>query len=468
MFLNTCVHLLIVIVTPITALNLTIDVTPTPLLDYNFSISLLSKYKQYHLIVHVDNITKDISNQFLEYHSTLVTIFNHDTFTNPLKRPMGQKCVNMVFFANPLQFSTYLHDNTNIYVHDVIVFLTNLATFNRLAVNYPTIPNLNKAGNVIVVNYGYDVEIYNICFYCGSNSGLTFLEKFEHSQVVPRAEYLFPQDFENFYGHTLKVAYIDYFPYVYCTKKDIIDGTVLCQDAIGSEYRLLMALSEELNFTFELIEAPNRSYDRLFDGVASESYDFAIGGLSVTNARRKVLQFSDVIKFETISFTFVYEMPFLKRIIFFSYVSRGVKIALTGFGSFFTLSLFLLLKYHDRNPNLSLIKTFLVSSNTKTIQSQNFLFQTFTQVNFEQPIKLKRPVPVKCTISIIWITWWFFVMIVNIIFKSRLTALMIHTPIPHVSLSELLEEDYKIVIEKSVTKGYLDTFIDEEKLPITR
>jgi hypothetical protein len=59
-------------------------------------------------------------------------------------------------------------------------------------------------------------------------------------------------------------------------------------------------------------------------------------------------------------------------------------------------------------------------------------------------------------------------MIVNIIFKSRLTALMIHTPIPHVSLSELLEEDYKIVIEKSVTKGYLDTFIDEEKLPITR
>jgi hypothetical protein len=60
-------------------------------------------------------------------------------------------------------------------------------------------------------------------------------------------------------------------------------------------------------------------------------------------------------------------------------------------------------------------------------------------------------------------------MIVNIIFKSRLTALMIHTPIPQVSLKQLLlEDDYKIVIEKSVTEGYLSRFTDEEKLFITR
>jgi hypothetical protein len=59
-------------------------------------------------------------------------------------------------------------------------------------------------------------------------------------------------------------------------------------------------------------------------------------------------------------------------------------------------------------------------------------------------------------------------MIVNITFKSRMTALMVHTPIPQVSLTELLEDDYKIVIERSVTEGYLNMFIDEEKLFITR
>jgi hypothetical protein len=364
MFSKLCIFLSIIIIAPSSTLKIKLKTPPAYLLHHNFSLNLARKFQQHDLILHVDNTTKYTANTLLKFNPTITTIFNHDAYDQRIRRPIGLKYTNVVLFSDPFDFSKYLLHNSNIHYSDIIIFGTLPATFNALAKNYSVIPNLDKVGKVIICNYSQKIEVYVICFYCGAGNGLTLVETFRPDTSVIKCEHLFPQNFENFYGHTFKIAYIDYFPYVYCTKKGIIDGTVLCQDAIGSEYQLLLSLSEALNFTFELIEIPNRFYDRLFDAIASESYDFAIGGLSITNPRRKVLEFSDVVNFETISFTFVYKIPFFKRIIFFTYVSRGLKIALAGLPCFFTLLIFLLLKYHDRNPNLSLITTWLVSSST--------------------------------------------------------------------------------------------------------
>jgi hypothetical protein len=364
MFSKLCIFLSIIIIAPSSTLKIKLKTPPAYLVHHKFSINLARKFQQHDLILHVDNTTKYTANTLLKSNPTITTIFNHDAYDQRIRRPVGLKCTNAVLFSDPFNFSKYLLHNSNIHYSDIIIFVTLPATFNALAKNYSIIPNLDKAGKVIICNYSQKIEVYVICFYCGAGNGLTLVETFRPDTSVIKCEHLFPQNFENFYGHTFKVGYIDYYPYVYCAKKNIIDGMVLCQDAIGSEYQLLETLSEALNFTFELIEAPNRSYDRLIDAIASESFDFAIGGLSITNPRRKISQFSDVVHFETITFTFIYKIPFFKRIIFFTYVSRGLKIALAGLPCFFTLLIFLLLKYHDRNPNVSLITTWLVSGST--------------------------------------------------------------------------------------------------------
>jgi ABC-type amino acid transport substrate-binding protein len=468
MFSKLCIFLSIIIIAPSSTLKIKLKTPPAYLLHHNFSINLARKFQQHELILHVDNTTKYTANTLLKSNPTITTIFNHDAYDQRIRRPVGLKCTNVVLFADPFNFSKYLLHNSNIHYSDVIIFVTLPATFNALAKNYSIIPNLDKAGKVVICNYNQKIEVYVICFYCGTGNGLTLVETFRPETSVIKCKHLLPQNFENFYGHTFKIAYIDYFPYVYCTRKHLTNGMVVCDEAVGSEYQLLVTLSEALNFTFILFEIPNNSYDKLFDDIRLGSYDLAIGGMSVTNSRRKIVHFSDVIKFENIAFSFVYKMSFFKRMFFLHYISSGVKLAFNITVSCLALFIFLTLKLANRNSNYSFVKIWTVSNPVGPIKHTTHLFQMLQQSNFEQPVNPKRPAPVKWTISILFVSWWLFSMIVGIIMKSRLTALMMHTPVPQATLTDLLNDKYQIMVDETVTKSYMSTFIDSENLFITR
>ena len=304
--------------------------------NYNFTVKFLRKYERlkYDLILHVNNITKHNANRFLSLHPMQVTIFNHETTTEAIARPEYLKCVNVVAFHKPLEFSRYSSTKNNILASDIVVLVTYPSTIDELRNNYQTIPNLSKAGRILVFNYGdIVVDAYVLCFYCGPSTGFRHLRAMKYSQLLVENKYLVVSSFDNFIGHVLKVAYIDYFPYVFCTHKTTIDNSTSCTKAQGADFELLTTLTRRLNFNVELIEVPGRSYDDLFDGLKGEKYDLAIGGLSMTNPRRQVLQFSDVLKFEKIIFGYVYQTSFLKKVVGVFSVSGsvvGIVIACIG------------------------------------------------------------------------------------------------------------------------------------------
>ena len=141
-----------------------------------------------------------------------------------------------------------------------------------------------------------------------------------------------------------------------------VNNDSICEKAVGVDYELLTTLKDRLNFTYELIEVDGSNYNKLFHDLISEKYDLAIGGLTMTNARRKILQFSSVLKFEPIAFMFIYRKPFLKNFVLLHAVSFDMKILLAVTHWVVVLFLYFFNKYgNNGNGTLSVPKLFLVS-----------------------------------------------------------------------------------------------------------
>ena len=277
--------------------------------------AILRNYDDFDLIIHVENTTETIVNDFLAEYHVLTTIFNHD-FDIPVTRPGSLQCLHLILFTDPLTFSRFSSNHNNIYSKDVIMFLCKENSFLSFQENYFRIPHLSRSGLVAVVRFDSGgISVYSMCFYCGGSTGRLLLrQRLEFSQLRENPVRLAPKKFDNLNEHVIRVVYIDYFPYVWC----VVKSNGVCEEAIGSEYELLKTVSGKMNFTYELIEAPNRSYDALINGLVSGQYDMAIGGISITNSRREILQFSIVLRFEDLAFMFVYKRPFRLKIFYFS------------------------------------------------------------------------------------------------------------------------------------------------------
>jgi hypothetical protein len=193
------------------------------------------------------------------------------------------------------------------------------------------------------------------------------LQKLESWEFTRQSKYFTPGKFDDFNGHSFKIAYIDYFPYIYCTKKNTTKGVVLCEDAIGLEYDLLTTLSYILNFTYDLIESPNRSYDTLFNGLILEDYDFAVGGLSVSSWRQKLFPFSSVIMFEQLACIFNNQRPFSLSSGYLNVLKTDVQIAIITVTGFVALVTFLIIRFCNGNSSLPYIKILKVSLTTSQI-----------------------------------------------------------------------------------------------------
>lgn len=335
----------------ISALNISKFQLYTTIPTSSSSANFLRFYKQheYLLTLHVTNKTKYLANDFLAAFPTMTVIFNHDTIArNYLKRPHGLHLLNLVIFENPLFFSEYSNQPSNIKCEDVILFLMRPLAFEFLKKNHRTVlPNLQKSGRVIVVVAG-DIltNIYIMCFYCGTTSG-TFvaIQTLKTGTFAQNSPAIFASDYKNFNGHVLKVGYIDYFPYIYCQKKIAQNEGNFCEKAIGIELDLLTAMSEALNFKFQLIESRNQSYRNLILDLIEDKFDFAIGGLSMTIKRREYLQFTDVFNFEDIALIFYYKKSFLAS------VQEVLYVTILGRQSFYvilitiTILIFLINRY---------------------------------------------------------------------------------------------------------------------------
>lgn len=320
---------------------------------------LLDQYRHLNMIMHIDNETKDIADNYLSLHHSMTIIYNHDTTNSEkLMRPLGRNSLNFIMFKQPVRFSKYLKNSENIKPGDIVLFMTRKASFELFLKSYLRIPNLKKGGRVVVVSFMGSIDVYTMCFYCGKSSGiLTYSQNISFGNELIKSDKLFADDFRNLHQHVLKVAYINYFPYIYCLKSQRISNVTFCMDATGLEYQLLLSTSRKLNFTFQLIEIQNQSYKTLIDGLVNGLYDLAIGGLSVTPPRLQKLQFGNIIRFEKIILSF--SNFFFFKSSFFLIMGDFLGVALLSLTILVAIMAFFILKCNN-NSNISLITLFFV------------------------------------------------------------------------------------------------------------
>jgi hypothetical protein len=137
------------LITPSLLANLTkFKLTQEDKTSFVFFDNLLANYPEFDIIIHVDNATQYVANDWLLVYPTLTTIFNHDT--SDMARPVGRRYLNVVFLNNPLSLCTYLaHDN--IYSFDIIIFIITSPSFKIITENYQLMTNLSKSSNIVVI-----------------------------------------------------------------------------------------------------------------------------------------------------------------------------------------------------------------------------------------------------------------------------------------------------------------------------
>lgn len=332
-----------------------------PALNEDTFAHLLDQYHHLNLIMHIDNASSIVIGNYLAKRHIDLIIYNYDCVnTENLTRPVGRNSLNLIMLKQPANISNYLKNLQNIKHGDIMMFLTREATFKVFQQTYAKIPNLKRAGRVVVLCFLTTVDMYTMCFYCGKSSGmLTYSQSIAYGEELVKTSKLFADDFRNLNRHVLKVAYINYFPYINCSKKLLIENITYCLAASGTEYELLLSTSVKLNFTFQLIEIQNQSYRVLLHELVDGRYDLAIGGLSVTFNRLQKLQFGDVVRFEKVVFAFPTRFHF--KLNFFIFMDTNFKLLLIVVTSIVITIMCFILKYLNKN-RVSFLKIFLVSS----------------------------------------------------------------------------------------------------------
>ncbi|KAJ3641570.1 hypothetical protein Zmor_028072 [Zophobas morio] len=411
-----------------------------------FFPNYLDNHLEFRLVLHFDNTTKDAANVFLTKLSTPLKITNHDigTIEPALKKQRGDRYLNLVVLSNPLTFSNLYGD---IQTTDFVVFFTNPTTFLPMSTNFSILSNLKGSRGIAVVNYAENVVLYNICFYCADTKGkITLLQKSSYNQTLD-IEFLFSNNFKNFGGHLFKVAYKDYLPFMYCSEKTKVNNITLCNKAVGSEFLLLQTLSKHLNFTYQLIEAPSDVYDDLVHQVILKHADFVIGGISVTDKRTKILKFTDILRFEPFGLIYVPQKSFLSNL--YQYELKNLILEM-----FLLVVLFL----------LSLFVNFLNRWCASSKLSVEDVFMIFVKSKYEQSVNVNTTT--SNSILVIFVSWWIFALIVNVIYRSMLVSLMIQKPVQDDTLQDLVDEGYQIVLRKD--SGYMQLFLEAEARLINR
>ncbi|KAJ3641579.1 hypothetical protein Zmor_028081 [Zophobas morio] len=213
--------------------------------DNNILNEIIQQYSEFGVVVHIDNTTKHVVNEIATSFPSI--IFNHDVSNDGLSYSPHEKRLHLATFANTTTSKKLLKFSNYIVTSDIIIFLIDAKSVETFSRQFSKIPDLSKSGGVFVVaSHPHGTKIYSACFYCGKLSAqLKLLQDVEPRKALKTP--LTINNFENFFGHELRVVYFDYFPFIYCVDKIIVDDEVVCTKAIGWESDLLEFLSHNSN-----------------------------------------------------------------------------------------------------------------------------------------------------------------------------------------------------------------------------
>ncbi|XP_071524005.1 probable glutamate receptor [Panulirus ornatus] len=102
-----------------------------------------------------------------------------------------------------------------------------------------------------------DVKVFRRCLYC-NDGGMGIQQLLQESSPSSPVQWrdgdtVFPEDFQDFKGHTFQVVTGTYFPFI-DYEKSKTDGDSLLTPRDCLDVRILNAISTQLNFTFEMRE----------------------------------------------------------------------------------------------------------------------------------------------------------------------------------------------------------------------
>lgn len=81
-------------------------------------------------------------------------------------------------------------------------------------------------------------------------------------------------------------------------------------------------------------------------------------------------------------------------------------------------------------------------------------------------IKTSRFQRMQNSILVIFVSWWIFALIVNVIYRSMLVSLIFEKPLEDVTFQDLVDQGYQIVLKKNTS--YMKMFLDTEERLINR
>lgn len=156
------------------------------------------------------------------------------------------------------------------------------------------------------------VKLFEICFYCGKDSQkMTLRYKSElDNENTQKSSHLVNQilkevedNFKDFNSHSLRVGFPHNYIYVGCINEvntEVGDDVYTeCSDFTGVEAIMVREMSKRLHFKYSMVNPKNHSEEGTWRNMVTDVYetkvDFAIASISVSEARLKILDFSDKV-----------------------------------------------------------------------------------------------------------------------------------------------------------------------------
>lgn len=244
---------------------------------------------------------------------------SNDSFVKILRR----FTMHIISLKEPLKFDE--HYSNHLISSDILIFICQKqcgsckgafnkgASLNALDPLFLTSSKLLKRVLLTVIVELIDdrVRLYDICFYCGVASG-ELIQKYEFeiptevsfNNAVLYSELIDTFKFNNwnFKSHIFKVGFRYKEMHFGCgnpketvtTNKD--ESVVLCEALYNLEGNILLEVQRRLNFTVEMLtfraDRSDGSAEKLISVTNENRVDWAVGGVTVTSPRTKMVYFS--------------------------------------------------------------------------------------------------------------------------------------------------------------------------------
>lgn len=266
---------------------------------------------------------------------------NYDTLTgvtNLIANYTRFTTLHVVSLQNPSMFE--VHNKDCLKTTGVVIIIcqrhydTCESAFRDSSLDQYFLKNFGFLGTVlmtIVIEYSTELlRLYEVCYYCGVKSKLLTLQYEVHLNdemisldvnLVPEIKRLIDKNNWNFHEHAFDVVFITRGRNFDCVKPKLIslEGDKhyhVCDKMIGLEANILYTMMECFNFKINLVNFENTrgsSRESMITIVNQKKADWAIGAITATYSRSKMVDFSDAFFDDPSKVVYGYEDNFFKE-----------------------------------------------------------------------------------------------------------------------------------------------------------